>query len=415
VNAAETAPEPAAERPAPLGAVLAVTFLGSVSGGAFLTGIFFVTAEHYGFSRVRNLVLAVSLGAVYVAAARFIGPLLRALAGRVGPRGTLAITLGGWGLVALAPLAARDSAAVLWGAALLGSIGSAGTWPVVESYLGAGRHGAEMRAALGWFNLAWTAATAAPLLLMPLLARADVLWTIAISAVVNGGALLALPFLPARPAAHGRAAAAAAIGPEYPFLLRSAAWLLPLSYLMSSTLAPVLPHRLAAVTAGAGAGVAPSVVAAVWMVARFLTLFLMWRIGFWHGRWGTLAAAIAALAGGLATVLLAPSLAAVVVGLVLFGTGMGLTYYTALYYSLAVGHAAVDAGGNFEALIGAGYCVGPVLGLLGQAAAGAGLAGTAGSATVAGTWLAAAGVGLLALGPYRAARRGRAHARAGRG
>jgi hypothetical protein len=41
---------------------------------------------------------------------------------------------------------------------------------------------------------------------------------------------------------------------------------------------------------------------------------------------------------------------------------MGLTYYAALYYALAVGHAEVDAGGNFEALIGLGYCVGPLLG-----------------------------------------------------
>jgi hypothetical protein len=34
---------------------------------------------------------------------------------------------------------------------------------------------------------------------------------------------------------------------------------------------------------------------------------------------------------------------------------------------MAVGHAAVDAGGGFEALIGVGYCLGPLLGLLAQA------------------------------------------------
>ena len=46
---------------------------------------------------------------------------------------------------------------------------------------------------------------------------------------------------------------------------------------------------------------------------------------------------------------------------------MGLTYYAALYYSLAVGHAAVDAGGTFEALIGFGYFGGPLLGLAARA------------------------------------------------
>ena len=96
------------------------------------------------------------------------------------------------------------------------------------------------------------------------------------------------------------------------------------------------------------------------MVARFATLLTMWRTGFWHGRWATLALGAAALALGLATILLAPSLAVLAAGLLLFGVGMGLTYCAAIYYSLAVGHAAVDAGGAFEALIGFGYFAGPL-------------------------------------------------------
>ena len=55
------------------------------------------------------------------------------------------------------------------------------------------------------------------------------------------------------------------------------------------------------------------------------------------------------------------------VGLLVFGTGMGLVYYAALYYSLTVGHAAVDAGGKFEALVGVGSSIGPLLGILGHA------------------------------------------------
>ena len=56
--------------------------------------------------------------------------------------------------------------------------------------------------------------------------------------------------------------------------------------------------------------------------------------------------ALLALAGGLALVLLAPGLGGVVSGLLLFGTGTGLIYYSALYYSLAVGHAQDVAGGE---------------------------------------------------------------------
>jgi hypothetical protein len=83
---------------------------------------------------------------------------------------------------------------------------------------------------------------------------------------------------------------------------------------------------------------------------------------------------------------------------------MGLTYYAALYYSLAVGQAAVDAGGSFESLIGVGYAVGPLFGLIGHAAAGP---ANAGSATVALTWFTVALACAGAVRPYREARRRR--------
>jgi hypothetical protein len=170
---------------------------------------------------------------------------------------------------------------------------------------------------------------------------------------------------------------------------------------MSSTLSPILPHRLAAV----GVGAAPeSVVAAIWMIARFAAMFAMWRIDFWHGRWGTLVLAGAALTAGMSTVLLATTLPLVIAGLVLFGAGMGLTYYATLYYSLAVGHGAVDAGGSFESLIGVGYSIGPLLGLIGHATGGP---ARAGPLTVALTCLVAGGASVAALRAYREARRRR--------
>jgi hypothetical protein len=385
--------------PAPLAGVLLVTFLGSISGGAFWAGIFFVTAQHYGFSTLRNLVLAGTMGLLYAISARATGRLSRALQAHLSPRAVLGGALAIWGLASLLPLAARTSEGLLWVAAFVGAVTSAMTWPLIESFLGAGRHGAGMRAAIGWFNVTWTPATAVPLLLLPLFAREDVLFTLAVSALTNAAALVALRWLPAHPTPHGAEVAAASVGREYRWLLRTASWLLPLSYLMSSTLSPVLPHRLAAL----GTHLPESVIASAWMIARFSSLFFMWRIRFWHGRWGTLAVAGAALAGGLALVLVAPSLPAVVVGLVLFGAGMGITYYAALYYALAVGRAAVDAGGTFEALIGLGYCVGPLLGTAGHLAAGA----RAGSATVALTWAAAALVAVPALRSYQRARRSR--------
>ncbi len=193
--------------------------------------------------------------------------------------------------------------------------------------------------------------------------------------------------------------AQAAVGREYAHLLRAASWLLPMSYVLCAAMAPLLPDRLATVSGGtAGGGVA-----ALWMVARFATLLTMWRTGFWHGRWGTLALGAGALAAGLAIVMLAPSLPLLAAGLVVFGVGMGLTYYAALYYSLAVGGAAVEAGGTFEALIGFGYFAGPLLGLGGRATT----PGHAASATVMLAWLVVAGCSAGALRRYMGARRAR--------
>jgi hypothetical protein len=74
---------------------------------------------------------------------------------------------------------------------VLGAAASAVTWPIVESYLSAGRHGAEMRAAIGWFNVTWTPATATALLLMPIVSRAGMLATLSLSAAGSGAAMLA--------------------------------------------------------------------------------------------------------------------------------------------------------------------------------------------------------------------------------
>jgi len=271
---------------------------------------------------------------------------------------------------------------------------------VVESYLTAGRHGDEMRAAIGKFNLTWTPFTALPLVLLPLIGRVAPLGSFAISAVASSGAGLLARRLPRHLAAHAAEIARAAVGVEYAPLLRASSWLLPFSYVISATLAPVLPQRLAAVGVGAPA----SLVAAIWMATRFGALLLMWRSRFWHGRWETIGAAGAALVGGLALVLLARTAPILIAGLLVYGAGMGLTYYAALYYAMAVGHAAVDAGGNFEALIGVGYCVGPLLGIAGQVAAGP---VHGGGATVALTWLVAALAARGVVRPYLQSRRRR--------
>jgi hypothetical protein len=80
---------------------------------------------------------------------------------------------------------------------------------------------------------------------------------------------------------------------------------------------------------------------------------------------------------------------------------------------MAVGQAAVEAGGNFEALIGVGYFAGPVLGIVGRGigSGGAAAPGREASATVALAWIVTAVACAGAVRPYREARRRRAAGR----
>jgi hypothetical protein len=101
------------------------------------------------------------------------------------------------------------------------------------------------------------------------------------------------------------------------------------------------------------------------MFVRTATVVALADLTFWHGRWATLAVGIAMLVGGFAIAVTAGSAGALAAGLATFGAGHGIIYYSGLYYAMAVGGAEVDAGGHFEALIGAGYVVGPLAGLAG--------------------------------------------------
>lgn len=349
----------------PLYKVLVATFLASVSGGAFWSAIFFVTANAFAFSAERNLALASMMGVAYTLGASFSGWVVRKLSKWMSPRSVVIAALLSWAAFACIPLGiAPTQPAAVWVAALGGSLTSSVVWPIMESYMSAGRHGASMRRAVGRFNLTWTPAVAVPLLFMPLVARWNVLATVALCAVFNALSCLAVRTFSAQPGHHDAHSSSQAVGANYVFLARATMWMLPVSYAISSILSPVLPSRLSDLHVPAS--VAP-LWAATWMLTRFVALGVLWQSSFWHGRWWPLLCGAASLLCGAALVLMAPVAWVCALGLACFGCGLGIVYYASLYYSLAVGQAQVDAGGKFEALVGLGYIVGPGLGLAGFA------------------------------------------------
>ncbi len=382
----------------PLWAVLAVTFLGSFSTGVFWNAISFIAKHGYDFSQKRNFVLYVVMGAIYAVTAFGAGGLARRIERWISPRALLMLLMIAQALLCLGPVTFPHEAA-LWIATCGVSFASAILWPIVESYVTAGRHGPQMRSAIGAFNLVWMPAVALPLLLIAPILEDHAKWAIGGQTGVILLMLIPLAFFGSRPGSHDAEAAQASVPDEYTHLLRCARVLLLMSYIVNSALSPILPYRFEAIREITQVPVAiETPIAATWMIARVFVMVAMWRIAFWHGRWGTLLAAGLLVTGGFAFVVLAKSLGLLAFGLAVFGIGVGLAYYAALYYAMAVGRAGVDASGKHEGLIGVGYTIGPLAGLLGATIGG-------GAAIVAVIWTLLGIGGIATIPPYRHARR----------
>lgn len=356
----------AAQTPTPLAVVLCATFLISFGTGVFWNGLSFIAEQRYGFTEMRNFMLFAVMGGFYTIGAFKAGVLTRFVERALSPRSLLIVVIFIQAVLCLAPVTFPGEWA-LWLAAIGITLTASISWPLMESYLTSGRHDREMRSAIGWFNITWTGAVCLPLLLMAPILESHGEWAIGGLAIVNLLGIIPLFWFARRPGHHDVELSQSHVRDEYPMLMRSARVLLPLSYVLMSAMTPILPYRLEEI----GVEVEWKTPAtATWMVVRFLALIVMWRLPFWHGRWGTLLLGAVSMTGGFGLVVLASNVELVLTGFVIFGIGMGVVYYAALYYGMAVGHAGIDAGGTHESLIGAGYGVGPMMGMIGTAIGG---------------------------------------------
>lgn len=337
-----------------------LTFVCSLGTGVLWNAIYFIAESEYGFKQTDTLLLAFVSGVFYTVVAVSAGWIVRALERRMTPRSALALVLIAQGV--LAPLVVVfPGVATLWIATVVMMSLGALQWPIVQHFLVSGRHGHEMRNSIGWFNASWMAATAISLAAVgPLKGAGLMSWAIPSLLPVN---LIALAFLmrfPRVPTAHDEGETARHVPPSYTPLLAASRVLHPMGYLVIGALAPILPYLFQSI------GTDPSLQAplgSIWHVARFAAVIVLWRAAFWHGRGATLVFAAVMLAGGFATAVAATSEGMLAAGLIGLGAGQGIIYYCAIYYGLAVGGAKVDAGGTHEALVGAGYFLGPLLGL----------------------------------------------------
>ncbi len=337
-----------------------LTFLCSLGTGILWNALYFIAESEYGFSERDSLLLAFVNGILYTVVAVNAGRVVGFLEGRMSPRAALGAVLLVQAL--LAPLVLIPNLTLLWFAAVAMTALGALQWPIVQHYLASGRHGREMRNAIGWWNASWMAATAIGLALAgPLESLGLMRWAIPSLLLTNAGAIAFLAAFPKHPPRHDSDTHAMHVPPSYRSLLGAARVLHPMGYLVIGALSPILPYLFNEIGT-AEAVQAP--IGATWHVARFVAVLILWRTAFWHGRAATLVVAGLLLSLGFALAVAAPSERLLIVGLAALGLGQGTIYYSAIYYGLAVGGAKVEAGGMHEALVGAGYFIGPALGLL---------------------------------------------------
>ena len=348
------------EKPTGLAASLALTSLASAGTSVIWNGLPFIAKHQYGFDETATLLLYLLVGSVYIFGAMCSSRWARAMASTCSPRTILAVLLMLQAAVCSLPLFFSD-AWVIWVAGGVAGLCSALLWPLVESFLVSGRHGRAMRRAIGWWNIVWMISVASTMFAMAPLMENHASMVIVALGCMNLLAVCVLPFYKSRPARHDEEIAACAVPSGYSNLLKGARLLLPLSYIINGTLAPLLPFVLSNLAVDTF-WQTPAV--ATWMIARVVVTACMWHWPNWHGRWSVLWIAVAMMAIGFVSIFMASGMVLLFTGLVLFGGGMGIAYYAGLYYAMAVGRAGLNASGTHEALIGAGYTVGPAVGML---------------------------------------------------
>jgi len=345
-------------------ALLILTFIESFATILVERAMYFFCHDRLGFTSTTNLLLALVFGLMYVAGALSSHRLCERFTERRVVLTALAAQVVVLALVAVRPVAA----AVFVGQATMGILFGI-KWPVVESYVSAGHTPAAAAKALGRFNLSWAVAVPVALgVAGPLIAIRQWPWALfVVSAAVTVVSLAIASRLSRRPAHLPTDHPARPDEGQMRRLARltaAARWLMLAGYSSMWILAAVMPAVFDRLGYAVRAGTAMSSVLDFARLAAFAVLGA-WTA--WHGRRWLLVTAMVTLPAGFLMVLVAPNLAAALIGEALFGWAVGCIYYAALYYAVVVKNASVDAGGGHESLIGLGFAMGPAAGLLGVA------------------------------------------------
>ena len=345
--------------------LLLISFLESFATVCVERGIYFFGTERLQFSDQTNLWLALGFGLAYMSGAM----LSHRFARRLREKPQLIAALWAQVLVHLGlALLWRRPEFIFIGNMTLGFLNGS-KWPVIESYIGAGRGTADTARAVGLFNIAWAASVPLALIFAGPVIGSDYPQLLFVApAVVNVISLFLVRPLSISPmhmpSDH----------PERPSeammfrlrnLLTGSQLLLLCSFASMWVLAALMPS-IFSVRLGQSIQWSSGLSSLVDMV-RFGAFVLLFLYSGWHFRLRYLALSMVGLPLGFFMVLYGPNLSVVLSGEAVFGLAGGLVYFSAMYYAMVVHNAAVEAGGMNEGIIGTGFAIGPAAGLIGLA------------------------------------------------
>jgi MFS family permease len=362
--------------------VLLITGLMDIGATLLLSGIFFYTEHEFGWGPLKNLLLASAQGVMYIGGALLAHPLT--LRGRRwGPMGVLAGLQGGMTLFALIIMPVASSPAAMVALLLVYTLISAAVWPILESLVTRGADPHQMSRRVSIYNLVWSGGAAVTVALTGTILHLHPLGLFLVAALSHTMAG-ALAYRSMRDVASSPTTGQSFHPDPEPQLQRIrqlALWLarvsLPAVFVLGYSLLAMLPSLpvLEGMTTAN-----KTLIASIWMAARFLAFVLAGMTTAWHTRPRLLLAASALMLLSFWGITLRPSdllnlpglatggidLASMIIWQVALGLSMGMIYSGSLYFGMVLSDGSTEHGGYHEALIGLGAAIGPGVGALTQ-------------------------------------------------
>ena len=324
-------------------------------------GVYFFCKERLAFGSGENLWLALTFGAGYVFAA------WRAhwLASRIGERRQLLIVIAiligvhGWLYFFVSPVTIFVAMAML-------GLANGAKWPVLEGFIASGLTPSQTAHTMGRFNMTWAAAVPLALAATGPLTSIHPTVLFLVGGAMSLTAFIAALFLPpgVEPPLPAPPDSKRHEHPEHlAGLLVASRWIMLAAYIAIFVFAPLAPKIFERLGCPRSLAPATSGILDAMRLAAFVLLGF-WR--GWRGRARWLVASMIALPAGFFMVILGPNIPTVMIGELLFGLAVGISYSSAMYCAMIVKEASIDAGGGHEAMIGLGLVIGPLAGLVGE-------------------------------------------------